>query len=122
MCLTAKSDKKQIAEQPITVYKILDKNLKSPFQSYKYELGKEYTNDSVEDIGEAFEHYLIGSGFFHAYDNLNRALKECALMNRNKKYEFNVYEAEIPKDAFYIKGVREDICSKTLKIIKKCTI
>lgn len=120
MCLTSKYDIPKTTEQSIIVYKVLDENMRTPFYNFKYEIGKLYHDESEEDIGEAFDHYLIGAGYFHSHTDLDEAKNMCRICNKYEKHKYSVYEAEIPENTLYIQGLRKDICSKSLKIIKKC--
>lgn len=133
MCLVT-YDKRKIAKEDITVYKMLCKhtNLKTnkteylpPYwNGYTYKKGKNKTVGENEEIKSMnFVYYYVGGGFLHAFTNLNYALYTCRQQFRDATYcdgdedfkdEYRVYEMTIPKGTEYYIGSDEDICAKTL--------
>jgi len=90
------------------LYKILEKNLKSPFQNFNYELNKKYhcwdfNEDKTEDCSKGF--YAVDiDGLPYCY-NTNRIIVETDVWG--KEVEYNVFKRryenikiirEVPKD------------------------
>lgn len=134
MCLTT-YDKRKIAKEDITVYKMLCKRTRlktnkteylPPYWSnYTYNKGKNTVVDEKEKIIMADFAYYVEGGFLHAFTNLNYALYTCrqnfmdttyyvAYADESFKDEYRVYEMTIPKGTEYYIGSNSDICAKTL--------
>lgn len=122
MCLISKTNIPKVSNTSIECYKVLrEDNLSSPFYKYKFSLGVIETDDAIEHVSsEMFGIYMIESGFFHSFTDLQAAIKKCEECENIYKAEFTVYKVEIPSNTEYFIGEMGDICSKSLKIIKEC--
>lgn len=119
MCLTSKDGKRFIAERDIECYKLLDKDLKPPYQpKFQYKLGEVVSDDKEERISEHFNVHLVEAGFLHSYQTHRRAY-ETTRYSLELRTKYSVYKAVIPKGSEYMVGMLGDYCSKQLKIIEK---
>ncbi len=125
MCISnLNSNKKETAEEDITVLKVVirdNKNkLRSPiFTEEVWQVGDEKTVD-LKVIHDGFEYpnksYRTTEGLY-SYHKDNDP-KYCALTFMYMGNKLEVYEAVIPKGAEYI-NVGGQFCSNKLKLIKK---
>jgi hypothetical protein len=127
MCLYSTSVTPLIAEEDITVYKLLYNKegtllLYAPFYGFKYTPNKLYINNDTPDIEKydddetvAFHHIRrkIGKGFFHAYINRDIAKRQ---LYRDYKHINTILKATIPKGSKYFLGIDDDICSNQIII------
>jgi hypothetical protein len=125
MCLYSQQTNPLIAEEDITVYKLLYNKegtllLYAPFYGFKYTPNKLYINNDTPDIVKydddvtAFHiKYRIGKGFFHAYTNRDIAKRQ---LYRGYKYINTILKATIPKGSKYFLGIDNDICSNQIII------
>lgn len=124
MCLYTDSKYPFTTKEDIVVYKILDENLRSPYQDFQYELNKEYINEDEKEITEHYRFPIaIGAGYFHAFRTSEFA-KNC-LKNIYiwRKVKLKLFKAIIPKDSnCYIDAYREQICGDRIKIIEEIKI
>lgn len=127
MCLSnLKDNKKLIAEEDITVLKVVKKNkgkLCSPvFDTEIWKVGDEKTVD-LNIIIDEFEYptklYRTTTGLY-SYDS-SCDPKYCSLVFSYSGKDLEVYEAIIPKGSEYIK-VGSQYCSNKLKLIKLCVL
>lgn len=128
MCLTTKNPIPEKSSYNIITYKIIKNNKEGPWSGFKYRFN-EIMNDDVEpDISSGFNHSFIKSGYFHSCLSLKRAkflLKQWNEYTKwyKKKDTYTIYECEIPENTEFIKSdYCDDVCSKSLKIIKECMI
>lgn len=124
MCLFTKDSEPLISTENITCYKVLEvrgDGLVSPYQKYPFIIGKELTDTVSPNPQDVFEYWMIEEGYFHSFTHPSHAEAILpVLKRRNKKAEYKIFEAVIPKGTQYHNGQQNvDICSKTLKIIKE---
>ena len=94
--------------------KVLNKDLKSPYQDFQFEIGKEYHCQDFDESGED-----CSSGFYatdidglpYAY-NIHRNVFECEVSGKLK--EFNVYKRRYEN----IKLIREVTREELVKLAK----
>lgn len=113
MCLYTFATDRWIADRDIICFKVLDKNLCSPYLNKKYELNKTYKEKidfKPTDAG------LVTTTGLYTYTNLviSDYFKTNFLSNKN----LDCYEAIIPKGSEYITDGQE-YCSNTLTVICK---
>lgn len=122
MCLTA-IGKPKIAIEDIVIYKILKKDLTSPFKNFQYELNKLYEDDSeitFETIPFVSEVKFLGPGFYHSYIDKESAYK--TLQQMNKYQDHKLYKGIIPEGTKYYQGymtLKDQVASKAI-IINEC--
>ena len=93
MCLSNLTTKKaKTAKEDIVCYKALNTHLFSPYQQYKYELGKKVTIDSPLHINCMDE---IANGF-HSFKTLKDAQSELKVWNGVPFKIIDIYFAIIP--------------------------
>ena len=133
MCLISSTSIPTVAEEDITVYKVLGKFYHSPYLKYQktdeyrygevrydYEPGMNYARGPeavslVYNCCTGDSKYLIGSGFLHGYATKENAIMECAYMFSNSERPYYVYEMKIPKGTKYFKSKDgNEYCSKSL--------
>lgn len=134
MCLITDQKEPKVAEQDITVYKILE-GLTSPYNYFHYELGKLYETEIEEDdewccfdakdaeyLTSNFEDWergrngklqCFGAGF-HSISSIDRARE----FVRNDG-SMIIYEAIIPKGAQYYENGSQLAISNKLIIVKE---
>jgi hypothetical protein len=139
MCLYSHSVTPLIAEKDITVYKVLDKSLLSPYESFEYEFNKLFST-SKEDKHIIYDEFkwqygtvkaIIHKGYFHAFQDKISAEQEVDMLTsfdyeEEDKYikdeykdHYFVYEAVIPKGSRYFLGYSNEICSEEIIIKQK---
>lgn len=125
MCLITNQDIPRIAEEDIKCYKILAherRHYYTPYRDYTIEFNTLLTDKADENINEYFGYNIIESGYFHTYLDKEVALKTIKELNKKRKtkgkepLKLDVFEAIVPKDSLYYKGVYSDMCSKNLLI------
>ena len=122
MCLYSNLKYPHTADEDIIVYKILDENLRSPYQDFQYELNKEYINEDKKEIIDDF-YIAVGSGYFHAFRTLKLAIERIKYICAWKKIKFKIFKAIIPKDSqYYINLHNEEICGDRIKIIEEIKV
>lgn len=125
MCLAIYNNQVEVAEEDITCYKFLrlssqcgipGETLTSPYQSFEYELGKEYSSnlqvhtfeydDDEEDedgcerfVEEGF-HAIVCEKLAHGIVNARNKSN----VRWNRPHSYVVVECVIPKGASYYKG------------------
>lgn len=135
MCLITRQKKALIADEDITVFKILTEKNYSIYQLFKYKLGKTYTEkikhsktwcclgildvvwlESNYPCGWVREPDLIclGKGF-HSIDNLESA--KYVLMESSEYHK--IYECTIPKGSEYYKDAVGFMISNSLIVNKQ---
>lgn len=132
MCLKSSTSLPTVAEEDITVYKVLGKFYHSPY--LKYQKTDEYGYGEVrydyypglneakgpEDIQMVWKcneecKYTIGSGFLHSYATKENAIMECKYIFSNREMPYYVYEMKIPKGTkYFISADKQQYCSKAL--------
>jgi hypothetical protein len=122
MCLIPEVNKIEIAKEDIKVFKLLERNGRSPFQGTFYHLGETKRAKAFSDVnGRTFTKDLApDTGIYkgiHAFQNLPKALNEMRF-NGEIGFPSFIVEAIIPKGTKYIKGVDNDIVSLKLVIGK----
>lgn len=104
-----------IIKKNITVYKILNKDNKSPYRGFKYEQGFHYTESSFNIQSFQFFNYSplkvkyrvkIFRGL-HVFKKLKQA-------KTNLRYDDKIVKMIIPKDSVYIEGINGDIVTNNL--------
>ena len=123
MCLCTKEKDPKIAEGDILTYKIIasKKNVYyTPYRDYIIQFNIRLEDIIEEDIKYLFNVYMIESGYFHSYTDLESAKKEFLKLKKKmpKNIELKIYDSIIPKGTPYYIGMRSDICSKSI-IIKE---
>ena len=124
MCLISEFKTPSTNSYNILCYKILisvGSELRTPYRDFLFNIG-EVTTDSVEgEPSEVFNHYMIEAGYFHSYKNIDAARQSAGLIQRHspKGTIVKVFEAQIPAGTPYFEGQFEDLCSKSLLIIKE---
>ena len=122
MCLYTNNKYPHIAEEDIVVYKILDEDLRSPYQDFQYELNKEYINEDEKGVSD-YSPFAIGSGYFHAFmdeENAKGCIKSAIIW---KKVKLKLFKAIIPKGSqYYISVYKEQICGDRIKIIEEIKV
>ena len=130
MCLITTQKTALIADEDITVFKVLTQNQGSIYQSFKYELGVEYTEKiehsdewcclGILDIEWLHSNYpngwkrhadliCLGEGF-HSIDSLETAKKVL-----KEEYESTkIFECTIPKGSEYYKDAVGFMISSSL--------
>ena len=125
MCLVSKSGTPLTSAYDIKCYKILvpigDKFL-TPYRDFNFPINKVITSKDGERPFEYNGFFLVSEGYFHSYKNLTAARKKVEDLKRKlpKDKIPKVFEAQIPSGTSFFEGQSEDICSKSLKIIKEC--
>lgn len=132
MCLITDQKEPKIAETDLTTYKILTKNLVSPFQHFQYEFGKEYEQEiSKADFDGAFDgadqdYYekLYDSESFDKNvvffgKGLHSSLNIGRLYPWTLQAEHDIYECKVPKGAEYYEGHHGLIVSNKLTVVEK---
>lgn len=129
MCLVSRTNIPTKSSYNIICYKVLcldGGKLVSPYQGFAFNIGTLYKDEKVKQIMVALGVYLIESGFFHSYKDINSA-KTCIshLQSRNRKLHikaqtYKIFKAEIPEGTEFFEGQYGDIASKSLKIIEEC--
>ena len=125
MCLVSKSETPLTSTYDILCYKILvpigDKFL-TPYRDFNFPINKVITSKDGERPFECCGFFLVSDGYFHSYKNLTAARKKVEDLKRKlpKDKIPKVFEAQIPSGTSFFEGQAEDICSKSLKIIKEC--
>ena len=131
MCLISYKEKK-IAEEDITVYKILCKHVNNlvdtieyhpPFKSrFEYKKGLNSTESEKENVYKnVYKNYArttVEGGFLHAYTDIRvafRIMKENFVDVKPFKETYHVFKMVIPKGTEYYEGCVTDICAKVLK-------
>ena len=102
MCLFKLKHKSyQIATEDIVVYKILNNDMKSPYQLFQYELNHLYKKHWDEDfISYCNENSYLGGNMFHSCVDLNY----CNYLYRNNDSQILV-KCIIPKGSKYYTGI-----------------
>lgn len=122
MCLYTDLKYPFTAEEDIVVYKILDENLRSPYQDFQYELNKEYINEDKKEVTNHFP-IAIGAGYFHAFKTDELAKNNLKNIYIWKKVKLKLFKAIIPKDSnCYIDIHGEEICGDRIKIIEEIKV
>lgn len=122
MCLVTSSPK-QIAKQPIIVYKCLQEDLVSPCYNFQYEIGKTY--ESKLGIEDKIPTTIINEGF-HCYTRLvlAKAFLKVSWWDKTVAhlivhYTSRIVKCEIPVGSeYYTDG--SEIVSNKLKILEIC--
>lgn len=115
MCLVSETKIPNISTEDIKCYKVLI-GLCSPYQEYKYTLNETIKNTTVESITKVFGKFMIESGYFHSYSDINAARHLVSFIWRRRKVRALIYNAIIPKGTIYFKGQTNDLCSKSIRI------
>ncbi len=127
MCLTINHRNLKTASKDIPVYKFLLKRLKdgkrlSPYRLYPYTL-----NEVIEDKEEPVftkdkkGRRVVTKGFLHSFlptVDKQRLVDEYRGINKVKGVTIEIHKAIIPKGIKYYEGVKRDICSKKLLVLK----
>ena len=132
MCLITRQKTSLIADEDIKVFKVLTKNGHAIYQSFKYELGKIYTEKiqhsedwsclGIIDIEWLHLNYpngwrrepdliCLGQGF-HSIDTLESAKKILMEIEESS----NIYECTIPKGSEYYKDAVGFMISSSLVV------
>ena len=132
MCLISLSSIPTIAEEDITVYKVLGKFYHAPYLKYqktdenrygevRYDyypgLNEAKGPEDIQMIWKCNEEckYMIGSGYLHSYATKDNAMIGCQEMFQRANMPYYVYEMKIPKGASYFRSINDDeYCSDTL--------
>lgn len=139
MCLISLSSLPTVAEEDITVYKVLGMLYHSPYLKYRktdneggygivrydYEPGMNYARGPEEiDVMVTYREtmgfrmvnrYVIGSGYLHSYSTKENAMISCQQMFERTNMPHYVYEMKIPKGTKYFKSENgSEYCSKSL--------
>lgn len=135
MCLITTQKTALIADEDITVFKVLTENESAVYQLFTYEIGKVYAEkilDSEEwcclgilDVDWLQSTYptgwkrhadliCLGQGF-HSIDNIESAKKVLVEGNENHK----IYECTIPKGSEYYKDAVGFMISSSLVVNKQ---
>lgn len=111
MCLYTFATDRWIADRDIICFKVLDKNLCSPYHNKKYELNKTY-KEKID--------FIPTSGGLATTTGLYTYTKSAfsSYFKNNSLTRFDYYEAIIPKGSEYITDGQE-YCSNTLTVICK---
>ena len=114
MCLRTQDREPRIAEKDIVCYKFLDEDLKSPYIRFQYKLGETYTEQlPYLEIYSDCSAYNIHGGVFHAY-------RQIYLKTEYIGFDIcDAYKAIIPKGTEYWIGMDNDICARSIKIVRK---
>lgn len=113
MCLYTFSNNRWIADKDIICFKVLDKNLCSPYLNKKYELNKTYKEKI--DFKPASYGLITTTGLYtYTKSAFSNYFKNKSFFNK----KFDYYEAIIPKGSEYVTDGHE-YCSNTLTVICK---
>ena len=122
MCLYTNNKYPHIAEEDIVVYKILDENLRSPYQDFQYELNKEYINEDEKGVSD-YSPFAIDSGYFHAFRTRELARDKIRSIYIWKRVGLKLFKAVILKGSnYYIDMHNEQICGDRIKIIEEIKV
>ena len=122
MCLYTNNKYPYTAEEDIVVYKILDENLRSPYQDFQYELNKEYIQEEKKEIINYFP-IAIGFGYFHAFRTRELAIDKIKSIYIWKRVGLKLFKAVILKGSnYYIDMHNEQICGDRIKIIEEIKV
>jgi len=105
MCLYIRGIKKQVATEPVKVYKLLDIHDMPPYypaEAYHIGINKPGTRDSDIAPGE----YWVGPGYLHAYTDKEHAMAAAKNIWWNEAYEsdavqYKIVEMYIPEGTAY---------------------
>lgn len=95
MCLCVKDIQKQVATEPIKVYKLLDIHDMPPYypsEAYHVGINKPDTQPYVATVGNV---EWIGPGYLHAYTDKERAMSAAKNIWWNEAYESDVVQYKI---------------------------
>lgn len=117
MCWTNKKLNRQIADNDITVYKIVipkDNSCTSLFKEFNYDFHKKYTE--LVNINYVYGLYYINEGF-HSYKSLKvaRYMSACIIVN-GITYEGRIAKCTIPKGAIYYTNADKEVVSNQIII------
>lgn len=133
MCLISLSSIPTVAEEDITVYKVLGKFYHAPYLKYqktdefggyipvRYDyypgLNEAMGSEDIRMIWKFNEEckYMIGSGYLHSYSTKAFAMICCQEMFKQTDAPYYVYEMKIPKGASYFRSEDgREYCSDAL--------
>lgn len=118
MCLISKDNNVQIAEKPITAYKVLNFEYKSPCKRFDYNPYVRDTNKIVCDVTPYpfFDYtcgkYIVEEGL-HLFTDIYHA-EEFA----DDATEL-IFKCEIPVGSYFIKGGYGEICTNRFRFIER---
>lgn len=125
MCLYTYQRKPKLALKDIVVYKVLNKELKSPIMYwYKYILDTIHVSGMshtfVFNCYDGRPLFSVEKGL-HSFRNKSAAHTLCKNLNeyRGRRYRFYIYKAIIPMGSYYYVGDDNDIVSDRLIIKRK---
>ena len=103
MCLYVKDIQKQVATEPIKVYKVLDINDQPPYYpSITYHVG--INEPQSEPYPETAGKYWVGPGYLHAYtdrEQARSAARSISWCPETDTVRYKIVEMHIPEGAAY---------------------
>lgn len=112
MCLFKTHKRFKTAAKDITVYKVLTRYDKSPYQLTQYMHGYNHAESKPWKGGTG----LLGPGYLHAYITSDAALRCVKMLTVPEVHNviFKIEEMIIPAGTKYYEGLDDDICAPTL--------
>jgi hypothetical protein len=124
MCLFTADREPKIAQEDITVYKVMrvskvDKYAYGipPYQDlYTYRPGLNIPSFKAETPApkESQYWYSVGKGYLHAYADIRPAVIKAEALNSHRYYSMSVNKMHIPAGTAYYLGNDHDIASEAL--------
>lgn len=117
MCLYKILNYPKKAVKPVTVYKILTADNRSPYRGYPYLLGMNIAQDDGSQ--NSYDETKIAAGYLHAY--LNRQVAENVMVDMLKMGSgpLKIAEMYIPEGTMYWLGTASEVAAERLYWARK---
>ncbi len=125
MCLKTSLRGRNNPKTDIHVYKVLihlNGKILAPFTRFEYKLEDILTDTAEEGIKKQRAFKIIGSGYFHACTNLNRARELCKGIGNIKNGEVFIHKALVPCKTKYYTDNGGNICAKSIKVLSEVCV
>ena len=108
MCMISRFDALNIAEEDITVYKVVkienEKIFAPVYSSFEYKKGEKYHSEDFNNVSVSSYALYISHGF-HVFKNEIQAVKSAYGLRKMFKENYTVFVCIIPKGARYYEGM-----------------